>query len=217
MRAYPTSRFYCVFLILLAVASPSLGTPQMENWFNFQGKHYPIEHDPIGTYFAKHPEKKPVRLNWNSSLSRGYVSWYELRTDQLFLSDLKISQGPSKWKSVLTETFGNTKGLKIDWYTGLFLSRYGENKHPGPLENIDFRKSYENYAVFEFQSGRLTKALFFDNKGFTQFSAAQFEAYKKTQDFQVNVERYQSWGDTKEDAELKVADSLFWYLTRILP
>ena len=191
----------------------------MENWFIYQRKEYPIEHDPVGSYFVKHPEKKPEPSpqNWNSSLSRGYVSWYELRDEQLFLSDLKIWQGPNSWKSVLAETFGNANGLKIDWYTGLLLSRYGQNKHRGPIENIDFRKSYENYAVFEFESGRLMKAVFFDNKGFRKFSAAQFEAFKKTKEFPVIVKRWQSWGYTKEDAELIVADSLFGYLTRILP
>lgn len=178
-------RFRYGFLIGCLLAISTLATPQEPDWLIFEGKEYPIEQNPIETYFAKHPDKMPNSNRRMSNLWRGYLAFYEFRDKELFLGDLKIYEGFSfNQKSVLVESLGDKKGLKITWYSGLLFARYGKNSHPGPYENIEFRQSYESYAIFEVVAGRLTQARFFDNKGFRTFLAQQFEAFQEDERLQ---------------------------------
>ena len=52
-----------------------------------------------------------------------------------------------------------------------------------PYNIYEHRKHYSNYAIFEIDSGVLKKHRFFDNKAFAQFLKDQFDAFKKTPEY----------------------------------
>lgn len=208
-----------VFLLCLVVvcfAQVSSATPQLPNSLFFDGKEYPIDNDPMEEYFEKHPERKPNPTSRMSALWRGYLAFFEFRGEDLFLKDLKIEDGHEtvgnlgyfRWKSVLKESVGDEKGLKVDWFSGLLVSRYGENDYMDTYDIFEHQKHYSNYTIFEIASGVLKQYRFFDNKGFLQFLKEQFAAFKKTAEFKGLLRKLGENGRKRQASEAILAESI---------
>jgi hypothetical protein len=214
-------RLSILFCLVLCVSCHSvLATPQMRNSLFFEGKEYPIDDDPMEGYFAKHADRRPKAKVRPSGLWRGYLTFFEFRGKDLFLRDLKLLVGTEeiggRWKSVLKKSLGDGHGLKIDWFSGLIVSRYGENYYMDPYDFNEHRKHYSNYAIFEIDSGVLRKHRFFDNKGFLQFIKDQFDAFKKTPEYNEAVREKSKNGGNQKDAERWIEASVLDYSKKIL-
>lgn len=210
--------------ILCLCCQSVLATPQMPNSLFYDGKEYPIDNDPMWDYFDKHPERKPKVEGRMSALWRGYLAFFEFRGTDFFLKDLKIyggmevrgEYGYEKWTSVLKQTLGEAKDLKIDWFSGLLVSRYGENDYMDAYDILEHRKHYSHYAIFEVDSGVLKNKRFFDNKGFLKFLKEQLSKFKKTPEFGEAVRKLSANGRKQEDSEAIIEESILSYSNKIL-
>lgn len=213
-----------ICLVLSMLSSSIIATPQMPNSLIYQGKEYPIDDDPMWEYFDKHPEKKPKIEGRMSALWRGYLALCEFRGTDLFLKDLQVyggmevkgEYGYMKWTSVIKESFGDEKGLKIDWYSGLLVSRYGENDYMDAYDIFEHQKHYSKYAIFEVDSGVLKNHRFFTNKQFLVFLTKQFEEFKKTPEFRDRVQKLSANGRATKDSEAIIEESVLSYSKKIL-
>ena len=140
------------------------------------------------------------------------------------MKDLKIEDGIEtvgdlgyfRWKSVLKESVGDEKGLKVGWFSGLLVSRYGENDYMDTYDIFEHEKHYSNYAVFEIASGGLANYRFFDNRGFLQFLNKQFRAFKKTAEFSKLVRELSENGRKRKDSESVIEESILSFSKKIL-
>ena len=196
----------------------------MPNSLFFEGKEYPIDDDPMHDYFEKHPERKPRIEGRMSALWRGYLAAFEFRGTNLFLKDLKVyggmemrgEYGYMQWKSVLKDSFPDGNTPRIDWLSGLLVSRYGENHHMDPYDIFEYQKHFSNYAVFEVDSGSLRNHRFFNNKDFLKFLKQQFEEFKKSPEFVKQVRKLSENGRTQDASESIIEESILDYTKRIL-
>jgi hypothetical protein len=199
-------------------------TPQMPNSLFYDGKEYPIDNDPMWEYFEKHPEQRPRFEGRMSALWRGYLAFFEFRGKDLFLKDLKTyggmeirgEYGYDRWKSVIKESLGDEIGLKVDWFSGLLVSRYGENDYLDAYDIFEHQMHYSNYAIFEVESGILKNHRFFDNKGFLKFLKQQFEEFKKTPEFSETVRKLSENGRTQKNSEAIIEESILNYSKKML-
>src|SRR4029078_9760758 len=112
-------------------AMQAIATPQRPDILIYEGKQYPIYDEPLEPYFKANPKRRPKYCGGGSSIWRGYVAEMEIVGNELFLTDIKIHTvnpaDPNCLKeSKLDEVAPDGKRLKIDWFSGVFTSGYGE-------------------------------------------------------------------------------------------
>ena len=212
------------FMSLAVVVGSISATPQEPNYITFQGKDYPIHDDPFDDYFGRHPEKKPKTDTRRSSLWRGYVTYYEVKDGFLMLKDIRVYAGMvrrgeyfyEQMKSVLSDVVPGGKPVRIDWYSGLVQSSYGEN--PGDPYNgpLVYDETFEEYTLFEFENGRLNQHRNFSNLEFKAFKIRQFAAFKQTPEFESKVGDLSKGGRKREDSIEIIKDGIVDYSKRFL-
>lgn len=174
--------FFLILFIQLGL-SQSFATPQRPDVLIYEGKEYPISSVLLESYFENYPDRKPQISGRFSSLWRGYIAVFEIVSGALVLKDISANFSSD---SSLATVVPDGRALKIDWYTGLLVSGYGDNSgEPYSLEHDD---SYESYSIFEIDAGNLRSVRHFNNKQYIEFRERQFRAYKKTPEYRAKLE-----------------------------
>lgn len=213
-------RLIIIAAISLFTWSTTFATPQQPNILIFEGKHYPVHFDPMEKYFEQFPERKPKVEGRRSSLWRGYIAVFEIVDNDLYLKDIVRSSRwdrytPEPSNSFLFHVVPDGKPLKIDWYTGLILSSYGENSNMDTYD-LHYDDGYESFTIFEIENGNFRRSKNFDNKAFHAFRKKQLEAFKKTLDYKEPLKKLSINGRSKEDSESIIQDFILNYTTKIL-
>jgi hypothetical protein len=175
-------------LIFVVSLSHIFATAQAPDRIFYDGKEYSLHTNPMESYFARYPEKRPVTLAKSSGLWRGYVATFVFEMNVLFLEDIEIETMGGKyddsWKSVRGQIIPKDEELMIDWFTGILILPYGElvkYVHGG------YESTYSNYILLEINRGILTDKRTFDHKQYDEFKERQFQAYKKTEAYRKRV------------------------------
>ncbi len=66
------------------------GTAQESDRLLLEGSEYRLHTNPLEKLYTKHPEKRPESKSVVSSLWRGYVAFFEVKGEKLFINDLQI-------------------------------------------------------------------------------------------------------------------------------
>ena len=179
-------KFVFVILFLLSSVVAALATPQIPDILVFKGKEYPIQSEFLRDYFKKFPERDPKHEDGScSALWRGYQAKFEVAKDRIYLKDVVINVCFGTPTSVLKKVVPSGETLYIDWISDLADSGYDKNSEdPYSLESLD---AFEKYSFFEIDKGKILEVRHFDNKGYRLFKKKQFEAYKKTKEYDLEV------------------------------
>lgn len=185
--------FSAVFLLVGIVAAKA--TPQIPDTLIYKGEEYPIQNDLLYDYFVKFPERNPKKEEERcSALWRGYRSTYEVSDGRIFLKDIVTGVCGRSDASELKKVVPTGGRLAIDWFSGLLLAFYGQNlANPYSLEALD---SYEKYSFFQVNNGLVEEVRHFDNKGYRRFKKLQFEAFKKTKEYEDAVKQMTANGNS---------------------
>ena len=158
-----------VSLIILIICiigisyAKTIKTAQYPDKITYKGIEYNLNSNPLEKYFEQFPEKRPDGGIMSTALWRGYVAYFEIIEDQLFVTDIKI-QVPdkkskddydTKWLSVFKQVFPNKEKVKINWYTGILILPYGkivEYVHMG------YASTYSKYWLLEIDKGNFNEA-----------------------------------------------------------
>lgn len=208
------TKIFTVLFLQLGSAVISYATWQRPDILVYQGKAYNIYDGPLETYFKKFPDRKPTVCERNSGLWRGYIAEIEVIGVELILKDVKIpitnSPEPECQKeSVLSRVVPDGKPLKLDWMSQIIVSMNGRND--GNSYSLSFLDTFETYSLFEVDKGNLKKALHFNNKEFHAFKKGQFEAFKKTKEYNNEIERMMADGKLrKSDADANIKLWIFY-------
>jgi hypothetical protein len=206
------STFFCL---------TTYATAQFPDKIIFNGKEYSLHSNPLEAYFEKNPDKRPKGGVMSTALWRGYVATFEVRDSQLFVKDIQIEywdttnkkSHDTKWKSVLTEVFGEQKNVKVDWLTGLLVLPYGKLVN---YVHMGYGSTYEKYYLLEIDNGNYVKSKQFDYKRYEKFKDKQFEAYKKTDEYKETKAKLKKDGSTDDFIDNFLRSFVTQYTSKIL-
>jgi len=219
-------RLLIKFLVTVSFSSTVFGTPQIPDIIVYHGKEYELWHSyPMESFFKKYPDKHPKKdLSHSTALKRGYLATFEMKGDQLYLKDIGLRDGERRnerginspnWKSVMSEVFPNQTLVKINWVTGLFVLPAGK-KIEGPKAYVDYSSTYEKYIVLEMEKGILKREKELTYSEYEIFRQEQFEAFKKTDEYEKIKANLLKKRFTEKDINELVQYQIFEYSSKIL-
>lgn len=183
-----SSKLLKIILFVICAATTAFATPQIPDILVYEGKEYPIQTEFLHEYFTKFPERNPkpkedgCSANW-----RGYRATFEMAQNKIYLRDIGINVCFGPTTSALKKVVPDGKPLFIGWVTDLIDSGYGDNQEdPYSLQSLD---AFENYSFFQVENGMILEVRHFDNKGYKAFKKKQFEAYKKTKEYESRAKK----------------------------
>ena len=164
-------------------------TAQRSDNLRLDGKLYAIFTNPLAPYLRENPDKLPKSEVISTSLWRGYVATWEIKNQLLLLADVEILQSVSKpgeagrsteLKSVMGQMFPGEKEVVAHWFSGHIIIPDGKLVN---YVHMGYASTYEKYILIRVEKGAVTRQWKTDAEGFVKFRDAQFEAYKKTEEY----------------------------------
>lgn len=206
-----------VFMTMIAGLN-LFATVQIPDKIWYSGKKYILFKNPLEPYFEEYPEKRPEPEYTSSALWRGYVAFFEIRDNQLFLYDIKKgefnrSTNRTKWLSVFNEVFPDQVCVKSEWFTGLLVLPSGN-----PVKDADrgFFFLYEHYVVLEINEGNLIKEKNFYCKEYEEFEERQYQAVIGTEEYRKMRDLLQERGKSNDYIDSYLKDHVLEYSSKIL-
>lgn len=207
------------FTILNVVSA--MATAQFPDKLIYKGKEYALHSNPLEDYFDKNPYKRPKGGMVSTALWRGYVASFEFIDSQLYVKDIQIEVRDSgsresyktKWKSVLKEVFPGDERIKTDWVTGILVIPYGKLVN---YVHMGYGSTYEKYILLEIGNGDLKKEKKYNYKEYEKFKDRQFEAFKKTEEYQKLKTDLMRDGSTDAFVDSFLRSYITSYTTKII-
>ncbi|MDC8105407.1 MULTISPECIES: hypothetical protein [Chryseobacterium] len=191
------------FLVLFLIISIKIfATGQQSNFITIDGKNHKLLNDPLEGYFVKHPEDHPVygekfvRKNENgdetflmtTSNHRGYIAYFEIIDNELFLIDLTIADPDSDSEtqiSVFNKIFPDKK-TKLN-YSGILTVPNGDFIDS---DNFGFSSYYSSYLILTLSNDILIKSKELQKEDYIKFKINQFKAFQKTEEYRIEYKNY---------------------------
>lgn len=206
-----------VLFLCLVLSLEVRATPQIPDILIYEGKEYPIQSEFLDDYFKRFPDRHPkVGEGVCSGLWRGYQATFEVLHDRIYVKDILINVCSGTPTSQLEKVVPGGGRLSVDWVSGLIRAGYGENREDG--YGLEYLDAYEKYSFFEVENGRVVEVRHFDNKGYRAFKKQQFEAFRKTGEYEPSVKRMRA-GNPKmkrKDVDWDIQFWIFSYTKRFL-
>lgn len=195
-----------VLLILLMTicAIQLFATAQEPDILVYEGKEYKLFTNPMEPFFEKHPDLRP-KSNWTSSaLWRGYIAKFEIRDEQLVVSDILILEyidDQRSFTSVYDKIFPEQKNVVVTWMTGILTLPCGELTN---YVHMGYGSTYSAYKLLRIENGKLVQSRDFTEEEYEQYRNLQYEAFKKTKNYKVAVDKIRESGyyDTQDEEML---------------
>lgn len=179
-----------LFLVLaLAVPTFVQATSQAPDVVIVKGTSYSLFTNPLTPYLFDHPGLLPESAVEMSNNWRGYIAEWEFRSGQLVLVDVSVlfRQDPqygvsarNRYQSVFSEMFPHQETVLADWYTGHLIIPTGKLVN---YVHSGYGSTYTSYAIARVANGTITKIWSTDLKGFKSFREAQFNKFRKTDEY----------------------------------
>jgi hypothetical protein len=155
-------RLILLLIFLTSMIEKVSGTAQIPDFLIYKGDTLSIYANPLESYFdsISRPDSIFEKYGYNSTACwRGYIGYWELRNDSLFLVEL---HGDST-KIDLSLIFNNRntdKKIFADWVDYPINNPYGELIH---YEHMGYASIYEFERDFIIKKGILTEIKEYDN------------------------------------------------------
>lgn len=129
------------------------------------------------------------------------MATWEVTNNHLVLTDIAVLHAVTKpdqsgfeteLRSVLGQVFPDRKGIIADWFSGNIIVPDGK---PVNYVHMGYASRYEKYIVLRVEDGIVTANDSLDAVAFAKFSDAQFEAFKKTDQFKRALAETAKEGD----------------------
>lgn len=195
----------------LLMAALLFGTAQESDYIRWDGELYMLDTNPLTYLPDKQGKLFELRLqpfedpetgetyipNMSTSNWRGYVATWRVENDRLYLDDVEkeaslVNGGEDRetvYRSILAILFGDNKPVFADWYMGHLIILDGEMvayQHQG------YASVFERYIIATVEKGIVTTSVRMDADRFIEFRQAQFDAYKKTDRYREQLEKFKS-------------------------
>jgi hypothetical protein len=176
-------------LVITGCSVLAFATAQQGDKLLVDGKSYEIFTNPLEPYLEEHPGKLPKSEVVSTALWRGYVATWEVKDHKLLLMDVGILKSvPEKsgsgfsteLTSVMEQIFPGKKEVFAEWYSGNIIIPDGKLVH---YVHMGYASTYSKYILLRVEKGAVTRQWKTDAEGYIKFRDAQFEAFKKTEEY----------------------------------
>ena len=191
--------------------SKLFATSQAPDKIIIENKEYDLLNNPLENYFEKNPEFHPIYggkikmynrdneqvVPFSTGNYRGYIATFRLENNLLKLVDIKVENIESEKKeyiSVYKELFGDRNVILN--YSGILVIPTGEF-----LDSANFGYSYlySKYKLLTIIDDKVLKEKEVQKDEYLKFKVNQFNEYKKTNQYKIEVKEYfKNWENDKK-------------------
>ncbi|AWI07922.1 hypothetical protein CKA38_00405 [Ereboglobus luteus] len=188
----------------------------------YKGEEYSLHINPLDEFFYKNPDVKLPKsstLVISSALWRGYLATFEIKNDYFFIKNVQTLTGDgkgtaeSRWKSVINDIFKETMSRRLDWFSGLLILPRGKVVD---YVHLGYASTFENYTLLEIDKGKCVKERHFSTEGYSKFKKKQFKAFKKTDEYNRLINKFNEQGVSKKRAIANIRNRVVYYSKKIL-
>lgn len=177
-----------VLLILLMTicAIQVFATAQYPDILVYEGKEYDLFTNPLELFFEEHPDLRPESTS--TALWRGYIAKFEIRDNQLVVSDILIPKYidyETVYISIYDKIFPEQKNVAVTWMTGILTLPIGEMTD---YVHMGYGSTYSAYKLLRIENGKLVQTRDFTEDEYAQYRNLQYEAFKKTKTYKEAVD-----------------------------
>jgi hypothetical protein len=151
------------FLFLLLISVDLFGTGQIPDYLIYKGDTLRLYANPLESYFNfwhKRPTKLFDEIGYNSTATwRGYIGYWELRNDSLFLKRLEGDSCDIDLSLIFKKSVKNGEVFAY-WVNEKVLNPYGKRLY---YIHMGYSSFYEFEREFIFKKGILKDTMFYDN------------------------------------------------------
>ena len=168
----------------------TIASPEFTDSLMIDGQERAIITNPLQVFFGQNPGKIPKSDVFTFSNSRGYVATWRVEKDRLVVTDIRVMCdviGSSfVFRSVMSEVFPDQKEVFAEWFTGRIFIPDGQ-----VVDWVDqgYSSTYEKYIVLRVERGIVSRVSTMNYDEFIRFREAQFEAYRKTEEYRMGIAR----------------------------
>jgi len=154
-----------LLLLLLGItflAQETFGTAQFPDFLIYKGDTLSIFANPLEVYFDNHPRPDSIfdKYGYNSTACwRGYIGYWELRNDSLFLIELHGDTSNIDLSLIFKDRKIDNR-IFADWYSYNIINPYGKLIY---YEHMGYESIYEFEKEFIFSKGVLTDIKKYNN------------------------------------------------------
>ena len=155
-------KLFTTLIILTVLSQKVFGTAQVPDYLIINGDTLAIFSNPLESYFEKssRPDSVFDKYGYNSTACwRGYVGYWELRNDSLFLLELQGDTSAIDL-SLIFKDRETSNNIFADWFDNSILNPHGELIFYG---HMGYGSIYQFEKEFVFSNGILTSLKEFDN------------------------------------------------------
>ena len=151
--------------LVLLPANPAWPTAQIPERIVYEGTEGSLFTEPLESYFGK-DNPRPDFAAPHTACWRGYVAAWEIREDNLYLTDLKAWMRDNKEGKAAPVAFekifpGKTKPLKAEWFTGTLRIPQGK---PIRYVHMGYQTIYEHEVFLRVEAGKVVDRQMVDNR-----------------------------------------------------
>lgn len=205
----PMKKIYFLFSI---ITFNLFGQKYQTDQILINGKEYPYRFHHLEQYFNHYPEKRIVPNKDSTVFNRGYIAFFEIYDNELFLRDLKI---PIKSDSLVSvrEKFSPIKDERIPlrWVNGVIQIGVGKDD----FSKDSLRPMNDNNLIFEIQRGKIKRKINFGKEEMRVFKNFQWNKYRTTYEYLVLYNRLAAYGLNPTEIDAHIFENLLYYSKRI--
>ena len=206
-------KFKILIFIFTFSLSKFFATAQAPDKIIIDNKEYDLLNNPLENYFIKNPELDPiyggkikmfekykaeiVPIPFSTGNYRGYIATFKIENQSLKLVDIEIQNIESEKReyiSVYKELFGDRNVILN--YSGILVIPTGEF-----LDSANFGYSYlySKYKLLTISDDKVLKDKEVQKDDYLKFKVNQFNEYKKTNQYKIEVKEYfKNWENDRK-------------------
>lgn len=174
------------------------------------GNEYDYRFHHLEQYFNYYPDKRIVPNKDSTIVNRGYVAFYEIYNDELFLRDIKIEnkQDSTGYVSVREKFSPATEErIPLRWINGVVQIGLGVDD----FKNDSLRPLNNNNIVFEIQRGKIKRKVQFNKDEMRIFKNFQWNKFRITNDYLLIYNKLQNMGLSESEINVHIYNNVLYY------
>mgnify|MGYP006384042175 FL=1 len=174
------------FLLGLLIGQAAHATAQTPDAIRIDGKDYALNTNPLSQNPKMAEWKPPADASTSTANWRGYLAAWEIRDDQLLLTDVTIEtydEATEKYgQHTVAADFVSAVPATADWYTGALIIPDGELVD---YVHMGYGSTYAHYRIYRIRQGRVLEALSLDQAEFEAYRDRKFAEFQQTGEYRA--------------------------------
>lgn len=173
-------------LLGLLLGQAAHATAQIPDSIRIDGKDYALNTNPLSQNPKMAEWKPPADASRSTANWRGYLAAWEIRDDQLLLTDVTIETYDEASKEYghrrVAADFVPSVPTMADWYTGALIIPDGEMVD---YVHMGYGSTYSHYRIYRIRQGRVLEALSLDQAEFKAYRDRKFAEFQQTGEYRA--------------------------------